>query len=91
MFGLKIFVRVQTFRQVPPVLPRNFCHPAIKPNMIIRCTNIRSPLYGTIGRVVACKGNGELEVKSQIGVVDGALENMELVAPPICMEIFTNN
>ena len=28
MFGLKIFVRVQTFRQVPPVLPRNFCHPA---------------------------------------------------------------
>ena len=63
----------------------------IKPNMIVRCTNIRSPLYGTIGRVVACKGNGELEVKSQIGVVDGALENMELVAPPICMEIFTNN
>ena len=28
MFGLKIFVRVQTFRRVPPVLPRNFCHPA---------------------------------------------------------------
>ena len=27
MFGLKIFVRVQTFRRVPPVLPRNFCHP----------------------------------------------------------------
>ena len=27
MFGLKIFVRVQTFR--PPVLPRNFCHPAL--------------------------------------------------------------
>ena len=24
---LKIFVRVQTFRRVPPVLPRNFCHP----------------------------------------------------------------
>ena len=30
MFGLKIFVRVQTFRQVPPVLPCNFCHPASK-------------------------------------------------------------
>ena len=30
MFGLKIFVRVQTFRQVPPVLPRNFCHPAVR-------------------------------------------------------------
>ena len=29
MFGLKIFVRVQTFRRVPPVLPRNFCHPVI--------------------------------------------------------------
>ena len=29
MFGLKIFVRVQTFRRVPPVLPRNFCHPAL--------------------------------------------------------------
>ena len=28
MFGLEIFVRVQTFRRVPPVLPRNFCHPA---------------------------------------------------------------
>ena len=28
MFGLKIFVRVQTFRRVPPVLPCNFCHPA---------------------------------------------------------------
>ena len=28
MFGLKIFVRVQTFRRVPHVLPRNFCHPA---------------------------------------------------------------
>ena len=27
MFGLKIFVRVQTFWRVPPVLPRNFCHP----------------------------------------------------------------
>ena len=30
-------------------------------------------------------------VKSQIGVVDWALENVELVATPICMEIFTNN
>ena len=29
MFGLKIFVRVQTFRRVPPVLPCNFCHPAL--------------------------------------------------------------
>ena len=28
MFGLRIFVRVQIFRRVPPVLPRNFCHPA---------------------------------------------------------------
>ena len=28
MFGLKIFVRVQTFWRVPPVLPCNFCHPA---------------------------------------------------------------
>ena len=27
MFGLKIYVRVQTFRRVPPVLPCNFCHP----------------------------------------------------------------
>ena len=27
MFGLKIFVRVQTFWRLPPVLPRNFCHP----------------------------------------------------------------
>ena len=27
MFRLKIFVRVQTFRRVPPMLPRNFCHP----------------------------------------------------------------
>ena len=29
MFGLKIFVWVQTFRRVPPVLPRNFCHPGV--------------------------------------------------------------
>ena len=29
MFGLKIFVRVQTFRRVPPVLPCNFCHPDV--------------------------------------------------------------
>ena len=28
MFGLKIFVQVQTFRRVPPGLPHNFCHPA---------------------------------------------------------------
>ena len=27
MFGLKIFVRVQTFGRGPPVLPCNFCHP----------------------------------------------------------------
>ena len=27
MFGLKIFVRVQTFRRGPPVLPYNFCNP----------------------------------------------------------------
>ena len=27
MFGLKIFVWVQTFRRVPRVLPCNFCHP----------------------------------------------------------------
>ena len=30
LFGPKIFVRVQTFRRVPPVLPRNFCHPGIE-------------------------------------------------------------
>ena len=29
MFGLKIFVRVQTFRRVPPVLPRSSCHPDV--------------------------------------------------------------
>ena len=29
MFGLEIFVRVQTFRRVPPVLPCSFCHPAL--------------------------------------------------------------
>ena len=28
MFGLKIFVLVQTFRRVPPMLPCNFCHPS---------------------------------------------------------------
>ena len=33
MFGLKIFVRVQTFRRVPPVLPCNFCHPAVLCNL----------------------------------------------------------
>ena len=40
MFGLKIFVRVQTFRRVPPVLPCNFCHPeAIKdPSKGGRCS-----------------------------------------------------
>ena len=27
MFGLKIFVRVQTFRRGPPLPLRNFCHP----------------------------------------------------------------
>ena len=30
MFGLKLFVWVQTFRRVPPVLLCNFCHPASK-------------------------------------------------------------
>ena len=29
MFGLKIFVRVKTFRQGPPVPPHNFCYPVI--------------------------------------------------------------
>ena len=28
MSGLKIFIRVQTFRRGPPVALRNFCHPA---------------------------------------------------------------
>ena len=28
MFGLKLFVRVQTFRRGPQVPPHNFCHPA---------------------------------------------------------------
>ena len=27
MFGLKIFVRIQTFRRGLPVPPQNFCHP----------------------------------------------------------------
>ena len=35
MFGLNIFVRVQTFRRGPPVPPRNFCHPGTgKPETI---------------------------------------------------------
>ena len=38
-----------------------------------------------------CKGNGEVAVKSRMGVVDWALENVELVAPPTFMEIFANN
>ena len=33
MFGLKIFVPVQTFRRVPPVLPRNFCHPGVQKSL----------------------------------------------------------
>ena len=40
MFGLKIFARVQTFRRVPPVLPRNFCHP-VKVDVQFSPTNIR--------------------------------------------------
>ena len=32
MFGLKIFVQVQTFWRGPPVPPYNFCHPGIKHN-----------------------------------------------------------
>ena len=35
MFGLKIFVRVQTFRRVPPVLPRNFCHPVMRMDQLL--------------------------------------------------------
>ena len=34
MFGLKIFVRVQTFRRVPPVLPCNSCHPGPYNNLL---------------------------------------------------------
>ena len=30
MFGLKIFVRIQTFRRGLPVPPQNFCHPALR-------------------------------------------------------------
>ena len=33
MFRIKIFIWVQTFRRVPPVLPRNFCHPEEKNNL----------------------------------------------------------
>ena len=40
MFGLKIFVRVQTFQRVPPVLPCNFCHPE-NTKSIDMCKNIR--------------------------------------------------
>ena len=29
MFGLKVFVQVQTFRRGPPVPPHNFCHPGL--------------------------------------------------------------
>ena len=35
MFGLNIFVRVQTFWRVPPVLPCNFCHPSWNINQIV--------------------------------------------------------
>ena len=30
MFGLKTFVRVQTFQRGPSMPPHNFCHPALK-------------------------------------------------------------
>ena len=34
MFRLQIFVWVQTFRRVPPLLPCNFCHPATCYNIL---------------------------------------------------------
>ena len=40
MFGLKIFVQVQTFRRVPPVLPRNFCHPEPEQDVIGLSTHL---------------------------------------------------
>ena len=44
MFGLKIFVRVQIFRRVPPVLPRNFCHPVSEQFFPISFFNIISQI-----------------------------------------------
>ena len=38
MFGLKIFVRVQTFRRVSPVLPCNFCHPGWRHELLLVIT-----------------------------------------------------
>ena len=45
MFGLKIFVWVQTFRRVPPVLPRNFCHPGAHHNTCQELQEKRQPRW----------------------------------------------
>ena len=44
MFGLKIFVRVQAFRWVPPVLPCNFFHPGCSCSTTCCCHCYRSCL-----------------------------------------------
>ena len=47
-FGLKIFVWVQTFRRVPPVLTCNFGHPG---KQCMKCKNITSQFFSPIHKI----------------------------------------
>ena len=61
MFGLKIFVRVQTFRRVPPVLPCNFCHPDNNYNQNRLFAGMEAP---TVILITKTLGTNETAVRS---------------------------
>ena len=65
MFGLRIFVWVQTFRRGPPMPPHNFCHPGISYYLVI---NRYFKMWAKYDIVVHC---WEVEVKCGSGDFGG--------------------
>ena len=70
MFGLKTFVRVQTFRRGAPVPPRNFCNPGWLFDLVLffilrwSCFSVKVWCSGT--KAEACEGES-LEISCQSG------------------------
>ena len=70
MFGLKLFVWVQTFRRVPPVLPRNFCHPGdddgLTAGSSCRTNALSSPAARSLISAYKCLGSNSHPLSWQL-------------------------
>ena len=72
MFRLKIFLRVQTFRRVPPVLPCNFCHPGLS------FAFVGSLAEGIVSGKITAAENHEQEKGHRRGQIRGELDESQV-------------